>query len=146
MNLRNVVRLNRSTKKTRSVSQLLNQKNMATFAFEKLEVWRLSVDFVSNLYEVTSSFPKEEKFGLTSQIRRAAISISSNIAEGSSRSTSKDQRRFYNIAYSTAIEVMNQLIIANKLEYLSNIDYKKLRADLEQITRMINALHKSTKN
>lgn len=119
---------------------------MATFAFEKLEVWKLSVEFVISLYKITDSFPKEERFGLTSQIRRATVSISSNIAEGSSRNTSKDQRRFYNIAYSTAIEVMNQLIIANKLEYLSNSEYKKLRTDLEQITRMINGLHKSTKN
>lgn len=119
---------------------------MATFAFEKLEVWKLSVTFVISLYKITDSFPNEEKFGLTSQIRRATVSISSNIAEGSSRNTAKDQRRFYNIAYSTAIEVMNQLIIANRLEYLSSTEYKKLRTDLEQITRMINSLHKSTKN
>lgn len=118
---------------------------MATFAFEKLDVWKVSVEFVTDLYRITESFPGEEKYGLTNQVRRAAISISSNLAEGSSRSSSKDQRRFYNIAYSSAIEVMNQLIIAIKLEYLSAEDYQNLRANLEQITRMTNALHKSTK-
>ena len=72
------------------------------------------------------------------------MSIASNIAEGSSRSTSKDKARFYNIAYSTAIEVLNQLIISNRLTMLEDVDYNKLRMDLEEITRMINSLHKST--
>lgn len=118
---------------------------MAKFAFEKLDVWNLSVDFTLNMYESTNSFPAEEKYGLTSQIRRASVTISSNLAEGSSRNTPKDQRRFYNIAYSTSIEVMNQLIIANKLNYILEDEYLKLRNGLEQITRMINSLHNATK-
>jgi four helix bundle protein len=118
---------------------------MAKFAFEKLDVWNLPVDFTLNMYEATNSFPAEEKYGLTSQIRRAAVSISSNLAEGSSRNTPKDQRRFYNIAYSTSIEVMNQLIIANKLNYILENEYLKLRKELEQITRMINSFHNATK-
>lgn len=116
---------------------------MAQFAFERLDVWQISVDFVIDLYEATLTFPNEEKYGLTSQLRRAAVSISSNIAEGSSRSTPKDQQRFYTIAYSTSVEVLNQLIISNKLNYLKTSDYQVLRAKLEQITRMLNGLHKS---
>ena len=117
---------------------------MKEFSFEKLNVWQKTADFIVDIYTVTKSFPDTEKFGLTSQIRRASVSIASNIAEGSSRSTAKDKARFYNIAYSTAIEVLNQLIISNRLTMLEDVDYNKLRMDLEEITRMINSLHKST--
>lgn len=116
------------------------------YSFEKLDVWKKSKDFAVKIYRITKSFPKEEKFGLISQLRRASISVSSNIAEGSSRTTSKDQGRFYTIAYSSVIEVLNQLIISKELEILSAEDYQSLRDDIEHITAMINRLHNSTQN
>ena len=117
---------------------------MKEFSFEKLIVWQKSKAFIVKIYKTTESFPETEKYGLTSQLRRASVSIASNVAEGSSRSTSKDKSRFYNIAYSTAIEVLNPLIIAEKLNMLESDKYRILREDLEEITRMLNSLHKST--
>lgn len=117
---------------------------MKEFSFENLKVWQKATDFIIEIYTITESFPDEEKYGLTSQIRRASVSIASNIAEGSSRSTKKDKARFYTIAYSTAIEVLNQLVIANRLKMLNHVDYYDLRNDLEEITRMLNALYNAT--
>ena len=116
---------------------------MKEFSFEKLDVWKRSKDLTLMLYRATESFPDTEKYGLTSQLRRAAVSVSSNIAEGSSRKGAKDQRRFYVIAFSSAIEVINQLIISNELKFLSDENYKQLREELETITAMLNRLHKS---
>jgi four helix bundle protein len=117
---------------------------MKEFSFEKLDVWKRSKDFTVKLYKATDSFPGAEKYGLTSQIRRAAVSVSSNIAEGSSRKTAKDQRRFYVIAFSSAIEVLNQMILSHELRFLNEMDYKELRKELETITAMLNSLNKST--
>lgn len=114
-----------------------------TYAFEKLEVWQLSRSFVKELYEVTKSFPKDEQYGLTSQIRRAAVSISSNIAEGSSRLTIKDKAHFTMIAFSSAIEVINQLIIAGDLGYISSETLIELKEKLAKLTNKLNAYHKA---
>ncbi|MEX2596475.1 MAG: four helix bundle protein [Salibacteraceae bacterium] len=116
---------------------------MKVYSFEKLDVWNKAADFVCELYKVTRKFPSEEKYGLTSQLRRAAVSIASNIAEGSSRKSKKDQSRFYVIAYSSTIEVINQLIIAKRLEYLQQEEYENLRKQMEEITGLIGGLHKS---
>ena len=116
------------------------------YSFEKLDVWEKSKDFAVKIYRITKSFPKEEKFGLISQLRRASISIGSNIAEGSSRTTAKEQSRFYTIAFSSAIEVLNQLIISKELKFLDVEDYIELRSDIEQITAMLNKLHRSRQN
>jgi len=80
------------------------------YAFEKLEVWQKSRSLVKKIYDVTSRFPIEEKYALTIQLRRASISVSSNIAEGSTRWGKRDKARFYEIAYGSLIEVMNQLV------------------------------------
>lgn len=117
---------------------------MKEYSFEKLDVWKKSKDFTVNIYQVTANFPSAEKFGLVSQLRRAAVSVSSNIAEGSSRTSNKDQARFYIMAYSSAVEILNQLIISKDLEFLSEGNYKELRSDIEDITAMINRLHKAT--
>ena len=116
------------------------------YSFEKLDVWKKSKDFTVEVYKVTNGFPGEEKFGLTSQLRRATISINSNIAEGSSRTSPKDQARFYTIAYSSAIEVLNQLIISKELNFISVEIYDELRKDIEHITGMLNKLQKVAKN
>ncbi len=116
------------------------------YSFEKLDVWNKSKDFAVRIYRITSEFPKDEKFGLISQIRRASVSVGSNIAEGSSRVSGKDQGRFYSIAYSSAIEVLNQLMISKELNFLNDEDYEEFRADIEQITAMINKLYNSVQN
>jgi len=118
---------------------------MFEFAFEKLQVWKISKNFVSDIYKITTGFPKEELFGLTSQIRRASISISANLAEGSSRTSPKDQQRFTVLAYSSALEVLNHLIISCELNYISKDELLDLRRKLEKITNMLNALSRSQK-
>ncbi len=90
---------------------------MFTYSFEKLEVWKLSRSLVRQIYTITHTFPDKEKYGLTQQIRRAAISIASNLAEGTSRQTPKENANFTQIAFSSLMELLNQLIIANDLEY-----------------------------
>lgn len=114
------------------------------YSFETLDVWQKSKILVKAIYEATSIFPSEEKFGLTSQIRRACVSVSSNIAEGSTRWSKKDQARFYEIAFGSLIEVLNQLILASDLGYINDEKLDIFRTDIEHIGRMLNSLYKST--
>ncbi len=114
-----------------------------TYTFEKLEVWQLSRSFVKGVYELTKSFPKDEQYGLSNQIRRAAVSISSNIAEGSSRLTTKDRAHFTMIAFSSAIEVVNQIIIAHDLDYISEPEMIDFKDKLAKLTNKLNAYHKA---
>lgn len=113
---------------------------MHQFYFEKLQVWQNARISVKNIYQATSDFPKDEKYGVTSQLRRAAMSIAANIAEGMSRSTDKDKLKFLNQAYSSAIEVINFLILSFDLEYLSIVVYEFLREEIEKVTNQIQAL------
>jgi len=87
-----------------------------------LEVWKKSLDFVESVYKLTEQFPKTEMYGLTNQMRRAVVSISSNIAEGAARSTKKEFIQFLYIALGSLSEVETQLIIAQRLRYISNYD------------------------
>ena len=116
---------------------------MRLFSFEKLDVWKLSRKLNKNIYQITKSFPDEEKFGLTSQIRRASISISSNIAEGSSRISGKEQARFSEISFGSLLEVLNQLILASDLEYITESDLVKQRPLIEEIANKLNKLRKN---
>jgi len=115
------------------------------YAFENLEVWQKSRMLVKSVYQLTSVFPNEEKYGLTSQLRRASISVSSNIAEGSTRWSRKDQARFYEIAFGSLIEVLNQLILSDDLNFLPDDSLENIRIDIDSIGRMLNSLHQSTK-
>ena len=119
---------------------------MKTFGFEKLSVWQKSRQLAKSIYLCTSTFPSEEKFGLTNQMRRSAISIASNIAEGTGRHTNKDQARFTEIAYGSALELLNQLIISNDLEFLDTEKHNTLRSQLTEITAMLDGLRKSQLN
>lgn len=110
------------------------------YGFEKLEVWKDSKELVKKIYILTEQLPKTETYGLLSQMRRAAISISSNLAEGSGRTHQKDQAHFFQIAYSSAIELLNQLIICFELNYFSDSDYSSARLQIEKVTAKINAL------
>lgn len=119
---------------------------MHTFSFEKLTVWVDSKELVKMIYSITKQFPDEEKFGLISQLRRASISIASNLAEGTSRMTNKDKAHFTTIAYSSLMEVLNQIIIANELEYIPTSDYEKLRQQIEKVANKLNALKRAQLN
>ena len=114
-----------------------------SYSFEKLIVWQKSIELAKRIYSTTSQFPKEETYGLSSQIRRAVVSISSNIAEGYVKSSAKEQVRFTEIAYGSLMEVLNQVIIANKIGYIFADDYLILRQDIEEISRMLHALRNS---
>jgi four helix bundle protein len=98
---------------------------------------------VKDIYRLTKDFPSEEKFGLISQLRRASISIASNLAEGTSRKTNKDKAHFTTIAFSSAMEVLNQIIISKELNFISEKDYILVREKLEKISNMLNALRNS---
>lgn len=119
---------------------------MKIYSFEKLEVWKESISLTKNIYSLTDSFPANENFGLTSQLRRATISIASNLAEGTSRISNKDKAHFTTISFSSTMEVLNQLIISRELNYISEKDYILFRKKLEKITNMLNALRKSQLN
>lgn len=116
---------------------------MRIFSFEKLNVWQKARQLSLKIYKSTKGFPSEEKFGLTSQMRRSAVSISSNIAEGTGRHSFKDKARFTEIAYSSALELLNQAILSNDLEFLSNEFYQDIRQDISEITAMLDGLYKS---
>ena len=93
---------------------------------KKLDVWKLSFDLTINIYELTQLFPASEMYGLTSQLRRAAVSITSNIAEGAARSSIKERYRFFEISRSSLVEVDTQLLIALNLNYVSEEDIQRL--------------------
>lgn len=119
--------------------------SMKVYYFEKLGVWQDAKAFCVSIYKITNQFPSEEKFGIVSQIRRASLSISANIAEGISRNTNLDKARFINQAYSSTVEVLNFLIISYELEFLPKEKYIELRLMIETITNKLNALHKALK-
>lgn len=118
---------------------------MRIFSFEKLNVWQKARQLSIKIYKGTKDFPTEEKFGLTSQMRRAAVSISSNIAEGTGRHSFKDKARFTEIAYSSALELLNQAILSNDLEFLSKEVYQE-REEISEIAAMLDGLYKTQIN
>lgn len=105
--------------------------------FRKLEVWRRSHELTLKVYESTRSFPSDEKFGLTNQLRRAATSVESNLAEESSRGSDADFRRFVQMAIGSASEVECQLLLAGDLGFLSAANHSRLEANLQQTRRML---------
>jgi four helix bundle protein len=107
---------------------------------ENLEVWKKSVDFVVAVYKSTDPFPREEKFGLTSQLRRAAVSIPANIAEGAARKSLKEFSHFLSNAQGSASEVETELLIAHRLGFLPADKYSVLRNSVDEIGRMITGL------
>lgn len=113
---------------------------MYIYSFEKLEVWNESKEFTKSIYKLTSTFPDSEKFGLVSQLRRASVSICSNIAEGSARKSFKDKAHFTTMAFSSTVEVLNQLILSFELDFIIENDYLKLRQDIESVTNKLNGL------
>jgi four helix bundle protein len=122
------------------------ERSSFQYSFEKLESWHLSRKFVSQIYRTTHSFPVSERYGITSQLQRAAISISSNLAEGSGRKSAKDQAHFTQMSYSSLMEVINLLFIALDLGYVQETDFNMIRSDAFEISNKLNALYNYQKN
>lgn len=116
---------------------------MTITSYRDLDVWKKSRALVSRIYKLTATFPRDELYGLVSQMRRSAISIPSNIAEGKSRRTLGDYNRFLDIAYGSLAEIETQLFIACDLGYTTEREISPLFADYAEIGRMINGLMNS---
>ena len=116
---------------------------MKEYGFEKLRVWKNARLVVKEVYLLSGTFPQDERFGLISQVRRAAISVVLNIAEGSGRQTRKDQAFFYRVAFSSLLEVLSALIIAVDLSYIAMRQLLEVRILIERVSNQLNALQKS---
>ena len=114
-------------------------------SYRDLIVWQKSIKLVEEIYNLTSKFPKEEMFGLISQLRRATISIPSNIAEGFSRKSIKENIQFISIAFGSTSEVDTQLIIAKNLGMISGDSINNIEELLVEIRKMLNTMHKNLK-
>jgi four helix bundle protein len=114
--------------------------------YKNLTIWKRSVALATQIYKVTQNFPVEEKYGLTSQIRRSVVAISSNIAEGAGRNTDKDFNRFLSIAYGSSYELETQIIIAGNLKFISRSTSKKLCNEIDEIQKMIYSFSQRLKN
>ncbi len=108
--------------------------------YKKLQVWEKGMVLVSEVYKSTKAFPDDEKFSLTSQIRRAAVSIPSNIAEGKLRGGDTEFKRFLYIAFASGGELETQIEIAKNLSYVSGADYERILAMISEVMKMLNAL------
>jgi four helix bundle protein len=122
---------------------MLKQK---IYSFETLDVWKEARKLVLKLYQLTSRFPPEEKFGLVSQMRRAVISISTNISEGSSRASLKDQARYSEIAYGSLLELLSESILSFDLNYITASELTDIRLDIDSISSKLTGLRISQIN
>jgi four helix bundle protein len=113
------------------------------FNFEKLDVWQTAIDFADLIYTNTLSFPADERSGLTTQLRRAAVSVSSNIAEGSSRSSKPEFGRFTGIAAGSVFELVSQSFVAHRQHFLCDDAFRKIYAAAEEASRMLSGLRRS---
>ncbi len=123
---------------------MLNKRTMNKsnylFGFEKLNVWQDARELANLIYTLTMKFPHDEKFVLVAQMRRAALSVCSNIAEGSSRKSNKDQVHFYNMSYSSLMELLNQCIIATDQGFIKTEQLNECREKMNKTANMLNAL------
>jgi four helix bundle protein len=121
----------------------LREVKQGTFNFEKLDVWQEAIRFANIIYDVTRTFPEQERFGLTNQTRRAAVSVSFNLAEGSSRSSRPDFALFVEIATGSLFEVVSQAKIALNQELLTREIYSRISEAAEKQSRMLSGLRRS---
>ena len=113
------------------------------YAFERLDVWQVSRTFVKDIYVLLQTFPDFEAYNITSQIRRAAVSVSLNIAEGSTRNSLKEQSRFTEIAYGSLLEVYCSLLLAKDLNYIREDDFRNVSDKVKELSNKLNALKNS---
>lgn len=116
------------------------------FSYENLEIWQLSIAYAKNIYRITNKFPKSEQYGLSIQLRRAAVSISANIAEGSGSIGLKDKLNFLDIAVKSALETTSELQIALELSYINKLTRDNLYNHAEVIIKRIRAFKKFLQN
>lgn len=116
-----------------------------TKSYKDLTVWQKSMELVIEIYDLTDKFPKSEMYGLTSQMRRAAVAIPSNIAEGQKRAHSKEFLQFLYISYGSGAELETQIQISKRLPKLKNLNYTKTEATLLEVMKMLNVLISSLK-
>lgn len=114
--------------------------------YKELIVWQKAIEFVTVVYSVTKNFPKEEIYGLTNQIRRAAVSIPSNIAEGFGRNSKNEFKHFLQIAVGSLFELQTQLEIAKNLEFISNEEFDKVFSLTREIEAMLSSLIRKLKS
>jgi len=105
--------------------------------FKKLEIWSKSMSIVTEIYQITNTFPNCERFGLISQMQRSAVSIPSNIAEGSAKSSNKDFARFLEMSIGSSFELETELIVSFNLKYIDTIVYENLSSEIAEIQKMI---------
>lgn len=119
--------------------------NVKIKSFTDLNAWKEAHLLVLEIYKIIRNFPKEEQFGLTNQIRRAVVSITSNIAEGFSRSSYKEKSQFYSMALGSLTEVQNQLIIARDLGYITTKEFLELAEKTITVSKLLNGLIKKSR-
>lgn len=112
-------------------------------SYRDLEVWKKAMELAREVYKVTAKFPAEERFGLTNQIRRAVVSVSSNLAEGHARATAADFSRFISISMGSVAELETQLLLSSYLGYLGQNDLERLLSDLDVAGKMLRGLSKA---
>ena len=116
---------------------------MLSLAHKRLDVWKIGIDLVSKIYTLTSDFPSSERYGITNQLRRASISVPSNIAEGSARSSRTESKRFYEIARGSLVEIDTQLEIAINLQFCSKEDIRSISEMMNRLFALLSGLIKS---
>ena len=114
--------------------------------YKELKVWKKSYELCLEIYRITAKFPKEEKYGLTSQLRRSVVSIPSNIAEGYGRKTTSDYVRLLYISYGSVCELETQILLAGDLNLIENDELGTIKENIAEIERMLKALIKSLEN
>lgn len=125
--------------------RIMNQENTKIKNFTDLNAWKEAHKLVLLIYEITMNFPKDELFGLTNQIRRAVVSITSNIAEGFSRNTYKEKSQFYSVSLGSLSEVQNQIIIARDLKYITDDKFSQIDELTILVSKILNGLIKMSK-
>lgn len=113
--------------------------------YTKYDIWKDGIEVSVKIYELTNTFPSEEKFGIISQLRRASVSIPSNFAEGCSRSSEKEFKRFIEISLGSVFEMKTQLVISRKLDFLNEEELLELSSLIDKISRQLNALRNKLK-
>ncbi len=116
---------------------------MTIQSFRELRVWQAAMDFAEQIFAATKLLPREDQYGLVSQLRRAAVSVPSNIAEGNRRGTTRDYLKFLSIANGSLAEIETQLILCQRYNYLTELQVTALIADATEISRLLNALSKA---
>lgn len=113
--------------------------------FKNLNIWKNSIELANEIYSITETFPKSEEFGLKSQIRRCSVSVASNIAEGSSRTSNKDFNRFLEISLGSLYELQTQLIISTNRNYIQSEKFEIIEHKITELQKMISGFQKNLK-